>query len=185
VPWRWPVGTALRSNVFSGFSKLNPRPNHLMHVFSKYTYLTESSIMIIPSGLDSNCVQTKLERNTCYRMWRSCGATITREGAAPETREGRRIRPREACRITLIFHGLLVLIFIALAFICYINKKIYESSFQRNKTCIFWTSEPGVMTLLVEAAQAVLWLQEKPRTLQFLHQYDFPLAVFMLMFTPN
>jgi hypothetical protein len=63
--------------------------------------------------------------------------------------------------------------------------KIYESSFQRNKRCIFSTSELGVMSILVEVAQAVLWLREKPRTLQFLHQDDLALAFFMLMFTPN
>ena len=137
MPWKCPVGTALRSNGFSGFSKLNPHPNHPIHVFSEYTYPTGSSITIIPSGLVSNCDQTKLERITCYRMRRSCEATITREGASPETREGRRIRPPEACRITLIFRGLMVLIFIASAFICYIIEKIYESSFQRNKKCIF------------------------------------------------
>jgi len=68
---------------------------------------------------------------------------------------GRMIRPSEACRINPIFRGLLALIFMVLAFICYIIRKICESSFQRNKQCLFWTSELGVMASLVEAAQAV------------------------------
>ena len=42
-----------------------------------------------------------------------------------------------------------------IAFICYIIRKIYESSFQHNKQCIFWTSELGVMAILVEVALAV------------------------------
>ena len=69
--------------------------------------------------------------------------------------EGFVIRPSGSCRINPIFRGLLALIFMVLAFICYIIRKIYESSFQRNKWFIFWTSELGVMTILVEAAQAV------------------------------
>ena len=65
------------------------------------------------------------------------------------------IRPSEACRINPGFHGLLALIFMVLAFICYIIRKICESSFQHNKQCLFWTSELGVMASLVEAAHAV------------------------------
>jgi len=65
------------------------------------------------------------------------------------------IRPSEACRINHIFYGFLALIFMVLAFICYIIRKIYESSFQRNKWCIFWTSKLGVMASLVETAHAV------------------------------
>ena len=65
------------------------------------------------------------------------------------------IRPSESCRINPIFRGLLALIFMVLAFICYIIRKTCESSFQRNKQCPFWTSELGVMASLVEAAQAV------------------------------
>jgi len=65
------------------------------------------------------------------------------------------IRPSDACRINPGFHGLLTLIFMVLAFICYIIRKICESSFQRNKQCLFWTSELAVMASLVEAAQAV------------------------------
>ena len=65
------------------------------------------------------------------------------------------IRTSEACRTNHIFHGLLALIFIVLEFVCYIIRKIYDSGFQRNKRCIFWTSELGVMAILVETAQAV------------------------------
>jgi hypothetical protein len=41
------------------------------------------------------------------------------------------------------------------AFICYIMGMIYESIFQCNKWCIFWTFELRGMAILVEAAQAV------------------------------
>ena len=36
----------------------------------------------------------------------------------------------------------------------HINRKILKSSFQRNKRCIFWTSELRVMIVLVEGAYA-------------------------------
>ena len=36
----------------------------------------------------------------------------------------------------------------------HINRKILKSSFQRNKRCIFWTSELRVMIVLVEGAHA-------------------------------
>jgi len=61
----------------------------------------------------------------------------------------------EASRITTIFCGLLVLIFMVSAFIFYIVGKIYESVFQYNKQCIFWISELGVMAILVKAAHDV------------------------------
>jgi hypothetical protein len=61
----------------------------------------------------------------------------------------------EASRITTTFRGLLVLIFLVSALICYIIGNINESSFQPNKRCISCTSELGVMAILVEAAQAV------------------------------
>jgi hypothetical protein len=42
-----------------------------------------------------------------------------------------------------------------LSFICYIIEKTYESSFQHNKRYIFWTSELGVMTILLDVAHVV------------------------------
>jgi hypothetical protein len=65
------------------------------------------------------------------------------------------IRQCEACRISVICHGFLASISMVLAFICYIIRKIYESSFQHNKRCIIWTSELGVMAILVEDVHAV------------------------------
>ena len=42
----------------------------------------------------------------------------------------------------------------------HINRKILKSSFQRNKRCIFWTSELRVMIVLVEGAHAAQHLRE-------------------------
>ena len=42
----------------------------------------------------------------------------------------------------------------------HINRKILKSSFQRNKRCIFWTSELRVMIVLVEGAYAAQHLRE-------------------------
>jgi hypothetical protein len=51
--------------------------------------------------------------------------------------QGEDDKAMEACRITTIFHSLLVSIFMVSAFICYTIGKIYESIFLRNKQCIF------------------------------------------------
>ena len=45
----------------------------------------------------------------------------------------------------------------------HINRKILKSSFQRNKRCIFWTSELRVMIVLVEGAHAAQHLRENWR----------------------
>jgi hypothetical protein len=62
----------------------------------------------------------------------------------------------------------------------------WKSSFSCNKRDIFWTSELGDMTNLVEAAQTSWWLRENCRRLhKFSTNMTFHMLLLVLIFTPN